>query len=94
MFLGSREEALRVLRIMGYRVCVYMGEGWPHFCDCKYGGPSDRPGTEQTGCPELASLYAVVSAMTDAQWREMGMLAGGVLVSDVTLALVGDEGGE
>ncbi len=87
MFLGSRNETLRVLRLMGERLCVYTGGDWPHFCDCKCGGPDDQPGSEQSGCPELASLYTVVSTMTDKEWRAIGMRQGSVLVGEFQAAL-------
>lgn len=38
-------------------------------CDCKYGGPRrfDRPGSEQTGCPELR---AIVGELRYVAWTE------------------------
>lgn len=59
-------------------LCTYMGPT----CDCKYGFPSDiRPGTEQTGCPELRdaigflrNLERVTNGMTlltSQEWTDV-----------------------
>ena len=89
MFLGTRQESLRVLQLVGESVCVYAGGDWPHFCDCKYGGPDDSPGSEQSGCPELVSLHTIISIMTDKEWRNIGLKQGSLLVSEVQDALEG-----
>ncbi|KKL90448.1 hypothetical protein LCGC14_1904550 [marine sediment metagenome] len=69
MFLGKRKEVLKVLQTMGNKLCVYAGGPWPRYCDCKYGGPNlAHPGNEDSGCPELASIYVVVDLMTDIEW--------------------------
>lgn len=65
-----------------YRVCAYRGDR----CDCKYGlktrtVPSKRdpsklieevvPSSEQTGCPELYEVIALLQAMTKAQFDRL-----------------------
>ena len=90
MFLGKRKEVLKVLKIMGNKLCVYAGTPWPRYCDCKYGGPSERPGDEDNGCPELASIYAVVSLMTDLEWADIAK-RGGHGFSDVVIKGILDE---
>lgn len=57
----TREEALRAVDLARKACCGYIGEK----CDCKYGAAG---GSEQTGCPELRELGAVLSRVTDAQW--------------------------
>ena len=91
MFLGNKEQALDVLRAMGERLCVYAGAPWPRYCDCKYGGPNpDCPGNEDSGCPELASIYAVVSLMTDLEWADIAK-RGGHALTDTVIDTVLDE---
>lgn len=88
MFLGSREESLRVLALAGRERCVYSGNWSDNRCDCKYGGPNEDfrwRGGEQSGCPELRSLYRIVEMMTDDEWQEFGLRGQNVL---------GDEGAE
>ena len=89
MFLGKRQKVLRVLRIMGERICVYAGTPWPRYCDCKYGGPNEeRPHDEDSGCPELASIYAVVSLMTDFEWADIAKRGGHGFSDDVVDAVL------
>ena len=90
MFLGKRKEVLRVLKVMGERVCVYGGEDWPHYCDCKYGGPNDKyPGGEDNGCPELAFIYSVVGLMTDFEWADIAKRGGHGFSDDVIKKVLG-----
>jgi len=72
MFLDKRKSVLEVLRAIGERLCVYAGGKWPRYCDCKYGGPNSKySGGEDSGCPELASIYVVVDLMTDLEWKNI-----------------------
>ena len=58
-------------------LCAY-GGSIP--CDCKYGGPAGRAGSEQTGCPELReclgllrNLKRVLSGdtlLSPAEWKK------------------------
>ena len=71
-FGGSREQVLDALQQIGGEHCVYAGE-WPHnFCDCKYGyqGVEVAARGEQSGCPELRTLYAVIWAMADEEFNQ------------------------
>jgi hypothetical protein len=81
IFIGSRVESIRAIEKAGEISCRYSGAAWPHFCDCKYGGPRERLGklgnSEQTGCPELMSAHAILSAMTDAEWVALAAQSGG-----------------
>ncbi|KKL88113.1 hypothetical protein LCGC14_1927950 [marine sediment metagenome] len=91
MFLGKRTEVLRVLRIMGERVCVYGDRDWPRYCDCKYGGPNiERPGDEDNGCPELASIHAVVGLMTDIEWADIAKRGGHSFADDAIAVVLGE----
>lgn len=59
-------------------------------CDCKYGlrgGMVRKPdgtlverlaGGEQTGCPELRSLYVALQQLSDTQWEELIVQAGSI----------------
>ncbi len=69
MFMCSREEALAALEVLGAYHCGYSHKEWATFCDCKFGGPT-LTGDEQTGCPELRSIQAVISKMSDDEWFE------------------------
>jgi hypothetical protein len=68
MFLGSRDTVLEGLRQTGGRLCSYnFADTWVDGrCDCKYGASGKG---EQSGCPELRSVYAIVEALTDAEWQ-------------------------
>lgn len=73
MFVGSRTDVLDALRIMGGTLCLYnTADSWVDGrCDCKYGLKPERwPSAlgEHTGCPEMRSLYEIVSNITDAEW--------------------------
>lgn len=73
MFLTDRESALAAIKALGARACDYCcdPELWPdgQMCDCKYGVRADSSLMgEQTGCPELRSIYVLVREMTDAEW--------------------------
>jgi hypothetical protein len=80
-FTGSRENVLAALYGLGVLACGYSwGDTWVDRCDCKYGrfdAEKQRPGSEQTGCPELRSLYGVIEAMDDDEWYRLVMRAGG-----------------
>lgn len=83
MIYGTREDCLRVLRMVGRESCQYSGN-WPeNFCDCKYGvkGKPMFPkysndlqvrdiSGEQCGCPELRSIYRVIENMSDEEWND------------------------
>lgn len=72
MFVGSREESINALETFGEGACRYYGRRWPHHCDCKYGlGRGAKKAGETSGCPELMSIHAILSAMTDAEWLEL-----------------------
>jgi hypothetical protein len=75
-FVGSREAVLDALKVLGSQRCCYAVAEWPGRCDCKYG--VGEGGSEQTGCPELASTYHLVNAMTDAEWNMLTRRAGGI----------------
>lgn len=50
-------------------------------CDCKYGYSVEREKSrggvgEQTGCPELRSIYAVLEKMSEAEWNALTNEAG------------------
>lgn len=81
MIFCDRQQALDALKIIGRLRCAYAGD-WPdNICDCKYGGPVLMPHPvyganlphevlgEQTGCPELRTLYRVIEKLTDGQWE-------------------------
>lgn len=98
MFLGDRHAVLAALRTMGGSVCGYArdGEHWAspgHRCDCKYGITDGRwparTGGEQTGCCELRTLYMLASKMTDVEWQATSMRTGGILHSQLDVALYG-----
>jgi hypothetical protein len=61
----TRTEAITLLeRVRSTSVCTYAGPT----CDCKY-GHSFRG--EQTGCPELRDLVAMLGALTDRDWETL-----------------------
>lgn len=83
MFIGSREEIARALRLIGAEHCVYAG-GWDKahpFCDCKYGYMGDHRG-EQSGCPEIRAAVSVIEAMSDDEWANIARRTG-TLSSDL-----------
>lgn len=98
MFGGTRDETLTTLAKLGGSVCCYAGQ-WPlNTCDCKYGGPETRTVkgiggkvfpmmSEQTGCPELRTLYTIVAAMTDAEWDDLSHRAGNIGREELRQAL-------
>jgi hypothetical protein len=71
-----REHKLEEIARVGSSLCGYTlpGGDWTKVrCDCKFGGP--RPdvavGGEQTGCPEIRSVYRLISAMTDQEFDQL-----------------------
>ena len=65
------EAAVRDLNVFRRdKICAYgaedVWEGKHFLCDCKYGGPSSRPGSEQTGCPELREIVTKLRAALSA----------------------------
>jgi hypothetical protein len=74
MFFRDREEVAKTLEELRFDLCCYMSR---NFCDCKYGyqqmGDKFHPGYvnhgEQTGCPELRSMVALLSFMTDEEYN-------------------------
>lgn len=87
MFYGERKECLAVLKLVGRESCQYGGNRPDNICDCKYGVKGvpmfdfDTPGkeqirdrnniSEQTGCPEIRSIYRVIEKMTGEEWVEV-----------------------
>jgi hypothetical protein len=65
----TRAELIQAMELTRrFRVCAYMGET----CDCKYGIKGDeKPGDEQTGCPEMRDVIALLRAMNDAEFAEI-----------------------
>lgn len=59
----TREEVLKAVDLARKARCGYIGKR----CDCKYGSG----GSEQTGCPELRELGALLSRISDEQWGEL-----------------------
>ncbi len=75
MIYGDYDRTLEALKVIGRLRCAYAGN-WPDsICDCKYGGPKLQPHPEygmnlphevlgeQTGCPELRTIYALLIEM-------------------------------
>lgn len=60
----TREEALKAIDCAREACCGYMGKT----CDCKYGASGHG---EQTACPELRELGAVLARITDGQWDDL-----------------------
>jgi hypothetical protein len=91
MFFRDRDETLAGLAKLGGSLCAYTWDPdtWlTTRCDCKYGGPlRDRPQGEQTGCPELRSIYTVIAALTDEQWKAALNRAGGITTAQLADAL-------
>ncbi len=51
----------------------------PSFCDCKYGFSGRSHVSEQTGCPELRLIHSLLNVMTDKEYEELIVRAGGIL---------------
>jgi hypothetical protein len=80
MFMANRQEVLEFLYERGREACCYSVDNWSPFCDCKYGGPrKDKPMSEQTGCPELRTIYSIINAMSDSNWSAFAQVAGGIV---------------
>jgi len=89
MFATNKKNLLDSIRRMQRSVCCYdsydegniktHGAHIPSFCDCKYGFAGRGFASEQTGCPELRLVHAILSAMTDAEYRNFVHRAGGIL---------------
>lgn len=88
MFMQDRQRMIESVIIMGAHQCGYFWhEGRdPHewiksLCDCKYGASNftkrDRLG-EGTGCPELRSVHKILTTLTDEEWDELVIRAGGI----------------
>jgi hypothetical protein len=87
-FSCSREDALRAVELLGAQQCAYTwGVGEPDDqrerwregrCDCKYGGPKPRLGTEDTGCPELRTVAALLRVMDDTEFEQLVVDGGGL----------------
>ena len=62
----SKDEIVDFLELVRQRVlCSY---STPHFCDCKYGAAKSKAlkgfqSNEQTGCPEMRDVVALLSAI-------------------------------
>ena len=87
MFFKSRERTMAAIANLGSLKCAYLpGHGdpvaWPTSrCDCKYGFTvASKPYSEQTGCPEMRSVYKVLEAMTDEEWSDFVTRARGVML--------------
>jgi len=67
--MKSKEELFRALKLVQLKICAYRSA---IFCDCKYGitEKTMRNG-EQTGCPEVRELIAMLSVMTDQEFDEI-----------------------
>ena len=77
MFGISRNKLIENLHKMQRHACCYdMGHPFnpPPTCDCKYG--YDPKDSEQTGCPELRTVVALLSAMDDEQFYTLCNSAG------------------
>ncbi len=72
-FFGTdRSEVILAIARLGDKSCCYAGGSWlDRRCDCKYGGPSRSPNTENTGCPELRNAYQLLMNMTDEEYVEI-----------------------
>lgn len=75
MFFQKREETRKVIANLQTMACAYSivstaaGLAPVTTCDCKYGGTNLMQGTEVgNGCPELRSVDAILSVMTDREW--------------------------
>lgn len=67
MFYPEREELLQNINIFQKRVCGY--KCTPDCkCDCKYGATGVG---EKTGCPELRTVIALLSKITDKQYNSL-----------------------
>lgn len=69
--IATRQEVLKTVVKLGEKACEYGGTSWPRFCDCKYGGPVEQQGSEQSGCPELCCVHTVLSKMTDEEYMKI-----------------------
>ncbi len=66
----TRAETIALLeRVRAANVCAYATPG----CDCKYGASLEG---EQTGCPELRELIAMLGKLTDQDWSTLRAWAG------------------
>ena len=68
----SKENLLKVVTHMRRKTCCYDGlmfEKEPLTCDCKYGFDPEckNYGSEQTGCPELRTIEALLHNITDEE---------------------------
>lgn len=66
----SREFIAETLEKLRYDICCYMSH---NFCDCKFGYPGGHKlqvsqAGEQTGCPELRVVLALLRNMTDEEY--------------------------
>ncbi len=75
MFFQKREQTRKVIADLQTMACAYSivstaaGLAPATTCDCKYGGTNLMQGTENgNGCPELRSVEAILSVMTDREW--------------------------
>jgi hypothetical protein len=57
----TRTEAIAAVDRAQKTCCGYRGKK----CDCKYGASG---GSEQTGCPELRELGAMLTRLSDTDW--------------------------
>jgi len=77
----NRDELIKVVADVQGHLCSYHMPGKPEpsgFCDCKYGAkglvhsPDRGPhGGEQTGCPEMREVLAILEAMTDKEFERI-----------------------
>ena len=72
----TRTEAIELLEaVRAGNVCSYVGKS----CDCKYGrmrAAKASHASEQTGCPELRDLAAMLGALSDKDWETLRAWAG------------------
>lgn len=73
--MKRREVLLSALEEVQVRVCAY---GSKERCDCKYGIKNEGDlaknhfySGEQTGCPEVREIIAVLKEMTDIEYEKI-----------------------
>jgi hypothetical protein len=82
-FIQSRSLVLSAIYQMGATCCAYSrGNVWAARCDCKYGLARAWPTAHEkgNGCPELRSIYGLVSEISDEEWGQLLVRTGGVPV--------------
>lgn len=76
MRMQSQRQLIRAVRRLQRQVCTYdvfktdQTAKPPNTCDCKY-GVSLQPGSEETGCPELREVLAILQAMDEKEFERI-----------------------